>query len=267
MGEKTIMNSTSINFDQVIELALQEKVPVEKKRGIIREYLQAKLITFLYQIPESNSLLFVGGTSLRLLRNLNRFSEDLDFDNLDLSNENIEDLVDKCVTRMHAENIDVETKNNKSKGKYYFELRFPQLLSQLDISTNPKEKLMIKVDYANHWKGQQPETILLRKYGMLEQVVTNPINQMLVQKLAAYVDRDTLQPRDIYDVVWLYANKAKLDKNFMRDNGLESLLEKAKNKLREKPVNQMMKRKLSPFLFNEADVSKLDMFGDVLNKL
>ena len=42
-------------------------------------------------------MIFVGGTSLRLLRNLNRFSEDLDFDNWGLSNKQITDLVNEAV--------------------------------------------------------------------------------------------------------------------------------------------------------------------------
>ncbi len=57
---------------------------------------------------------------------------------------------------------------------------------------------------------------------------TNPLDQLLVQKLTAYVQRDLTQPRDLYDVVWLFAQGAKLDREFMQVNKLDDILEQAR---------------------------------------
>ena len=266
------MHNIITNFDQILEFAEHLKVPIDKKRGIIREYLQVKFISILYSLPKSQKLSFVGGTSLRLLRNSNRFSEDLDFDNLGLSNEEIKALVQEVVRRFQVEGLDVEfkirTKIEKGlKNKIYFDLRFPNLLKELEISTNPREKLMIKFDYANLWKGQVTETVLLNKYGFIENVVLNNLNQTIVQKLTAYVRRKITQPRDIYDVVWLYSQGAKVDVKFAEVNGLGNIVKRAQDKYHTQGIPKNFKNKLLPFLFNPEDARKLDLFDSVLKEL
>jgi predicted nucleotidyltransferase component of viral defense system len=261
------MHNIVSNFDQILDFAKQMQLPIERKRGIVREYLQTKFITTFYALPNAAKMSFVGGTSLRLLRNLPRFSEDLDFDNLGISNREIEILVSEVVRRFQAEGLKVEIRANIKKGKTYFDLRFLELLEELKITTDPKERLMIKFDYASSWKGQVTETVLLNKYGFIETVVVNCINQVLVQKLAAYVQRATTQPRDIYDVVWLYSQGATLDAGFAKKNGLEDIVQKAKSKYAAEGVSAGFKTKLTPFLFNSDELRKLDLFESVLKDL
>src|SRR3989344_5874382 len=102
------MNNLITNFPQILEFAKSANLPLEKKRAIIREYLQTKILTIIYQQPLAKKLSFVGGTSLRLLRNLNRFSEDLDFDNLGLSNNEVTELVHEVVRRFQSEGLTIE---------------------------------------------------------------------------------------------------------------------------------------------------------------
>lgn len=261
------MNNIASNFNQIIEQAKAVGIPAEKKRGILREYLQIKFLTGLYSRPAAKKLSFIGGTSLRLLRGINRFSEDLDFDNLGLKQKELSELIAGVAREFKRENIEVEVSAKLQEGITYHELRFPKLLFDLKISTNPREKLMIKIDYSNQWKGQKPETVLLSKYGFIEQIVTNPLSQIMVQKLAAYVNRKRTQPRDIYDVVWLFARGIQPDKEFMKVNRMPSLIEKAQEKFNAEGVNLAMEQRLRPFLFNESETAKLRLFPEVLKKL
>lgn len=261
------MNNLIANFDQVLNFATQYGMPVAKKRGIIREYIQSKFIAQLYALKGSEQLSFVGGTSLRLLRNLPRFSEDLDFDLLGLSDTQVVELIDEVVKSFARENIPIEIVKNDREGKTYVNLKFPSLLLDLKISSDPKEKLMIKLDYARVWKGQTPQTVLFSRYGFIEQVVTNSLDQLLVQKLTAYVQRRETQPRDIYDVVWLYAQGARIDWDFARANGQSDLVKLAQMKVSGEGVTAAMKRKLEPFLFEEGEVEKMNLFEMVLKDL
>ena len=64
------------------------RLPVETKRILLKEALQAYVLDFLYNHSHYRRLNFYGGTCLHVVFNLNRLSEDLDFDNskkLDLS--------------------------------------------------------------------------------------------------------------------------------------------------------------------------------------
>lgn len=47
--------------------------------NLLREYLQAFVLRSLHDCEAFRSLAFVGGTALRFLHGLPRFSEDLDF--------------------------------------------------------------------------------------------------------------------------------------------------------------------------------------------
>ena len=261
------MNNIVVNFDQILAFAAQLGVPTTKKRGILREFLQAKFISQLYRLPGSQNLSFVGGTSMRLLRNLNRFSEDLDFDSLNLVDEKIVSLVTETTKCFRQENIEVELVSKKREGKTFFELRFPFLLKQLAISTNPKEKLMVKVDYSCSWQDQKTEVLLMNHYGFLENIVTNTKNQLLVQKLTAFAKRKQVQPRALYDVVWLVSQGAKLDEQFMQINKLSGLVDEATARLANLKTGRALKNKLKPFLFDESQVDRLDLFESVLAKM
>lgn len=261
------MNNLTANFNQVLKFAEEYGLPVEKKRGILREYLQSMFLAKLYHQPAAKKLIFTGGTSLRLLRNLNRFSEDLDFDNLGLTNKQIITLVNEAVKGIRKENIDLELKSTIKGKKTYFELKFPKLLFDLKISTNPREKLMIKVDYADFWQGQKPEKIMLNRYGFLEMVPVLPLGQALAEKLAAYVGRKETQGRDVYDVVWLYTQGGRQDKEFCQKNHLRDLVEKAAIKWQKQENKSILIRRLAPFLFDAGEAKKLELFGEVVKKL
>lgn len=239
----------------------------DKPRAILREYLQAKTLNYLYGQPGSEKLSFMGGTSLRLLRNLPRFSEDLDFDNLGINDTEITSLVKNVVTKLNAENIKCDLKTTAKDYKHYYELKFTTLLQDLDITTNPREKLMIKVDYSRSWSGQNIEHILLNRYGVLAQIPTNTIDQLLVQKMSAYVGRSTTQPRDIYDIVWLFSQGARLDEKFMKHNNVTDLVTRATDRLAKVGITRTMKAKLEPFVFGDDELEKMNLFGDVLTIL
>jgi len=238
-----------------------------RERGILREYLQVKALDYLYGQKMAAKLSFVGGTCLRLLHDLPRFSEDLDFDNLGVSDQEMIKMMHVVKDRFESENIPVELFEKINEGKTYFELRFPDLLIELGISTNPREKLMIKVDYSRQWKGQNTEIKILNRWGVMQQVVVNVLDQTLIEKLAAYVGRKTIQPRDMYDVVWLVGQGAKLDMKFMKLNGVEDLMEKVQARWEKDGVNGEMKRKLAPFLFVSHDEEKLDLFHEIVKNV
>jgi predicted nucleotidyltransferase component of viral defense system len=261
------MTNIVANFPQILAFAKQLQLPIEKKRGIIREYLQAKFIHDLYGVSQLKKLSFVGGTSLRLLRNLPRFSEDLDFDNLGLELDTLKEHFQTVLDGWRRENMVVEWIENKTDSGTYFEIRLPELLYELKITTNPKEKLRIKLDQATQWQGQKTEVVLLNRFGFIEHIVTNTLDQLLVQKLTAYVRRAEMQPRDLYDVVWLYAQGARLDEQFMTANNVTRLREDAKAKYATEQIPANFVRRLQPFLFEQTAVRKLALFGSVLEKL
>jgi predicted nucleotidyltransferase component of viral defense system len=59
---------------------------------LLREYLQYKILALIFSSDFATKFAFLGGTCLRIVHQTNRFSEDLDFDNFDLSPNDFEQL-------------------------------------------------------------------------------------------------------------------------------------------------------------------------------
>lgn len=259
-------NNISANFDQILVFAQNYHLPLWKKRAIVREFLQVKILDLIYQEKISARLFFVGGTALRLLRGLDRFSEDLDFDIGRQTSKEIDGLMKTTAQAIQKENIALDLYSNTTAKRKYYEFRFKDLLYELKLSSNPEEKLMIKFDFETFWKHQLQETILLNRYGFLTSVVTISLNQLFVQKLTAYLFRKETQPRDIYDIVWLIAQGARIDKQFAEQNQLPSdLISKVKEKfVREKTRIKTLQLRLKPFLINEQYVNKIALLDQLL---
>lgn len=263
------MSSLVFNFDQILEFAQSYGLPLIKKRGILREYLQTKILDLIYREKLSANLFLVGGTGLRLLYGLDRFSEDLDFDVVKLEKSQIKELMEKVFWRLKQENMVVDFYENVTPRRAYYEFRFKDLLHELRIASQLTEKLTIKFDFETFWQRQQRELVLLNRYGFLINVVTIPLDQIVVQKLYAYLKRRQTLPRDIYDIVWLAAQGAKLDREFLRKNKLSLKLLAQAEKLFEKEKSQLKtwKLKLRPFLIDEQRVEKLALFPEALKIL
>lgn len=258
------MTNITADWPQILEMAVGYGLPAEKKRAIVREFLQAKTISLIYSQKETQNLFFVGGTALRLLYGLDRFSEDLDFDTLDLNEEKLRKIMETVLKDLQKENIPAEIYKNFTKEKDFFELRFPDVLFSVGASPNKSEKLAIKFDFEKFWRGQTREIVLLNRFGFLVKVVTKSRDQFMVEKLAAYLGRRQTQARDLYDLVWLKSMDAEPDKKFALANGFKTdeLVAKSLAKYRREKLS-VLKSSLRSFLLNEKSVDKLDFFAEL----
>jgi len=261
------MSYVTEHFNDILSQAKNNGMPLDREKGGLREYLQAKILAEIYSKPSSKRFSFIGGTSLRILHGIDRFSEDLDFDNLGLSNDEVEELVQAVIKRFEDEGYEMELKITLREYKKYFEIKFLNILFPLGLAQQEGEKLLIKFDLASTWRYENTQSIAMNSFGFSRYIVTNTLDQKLVQKLCAYVNRKETQPRDLYDVVWLFASGAHLDKDFMVNNNLGDLLEQAKTKFATEGIKRGWEEKLAPFLFRANETQKLAMFGDVLARL
>jgi predicted nucleotidyltransferase component of viral defense system len=104
---------------------LAQKDPLlanETKRVILKEFLQAYTLDFLYNHPVYRKLNFYGGTCLHIIYGLNRLSEDIDLDNsngIDLG-ELKEDLLTFYRTNSgYAEVVDNFSGHVTSRGIFH----------------------------------------------------------------------------------------------------------------------------------------------------
>lgn len=166
-------------FKTIEEEGARLSIPAGKKRALIREYLQTRIIAALYKQKNSAKLSFIGGTSLRLLRGLDRFSEDLDFDNLGLSFSQIKSLFRGIVSQLRREGLEVFYDMKKTDGSGIGDIKFEKLLFLLKISAHQDEKLSIKINYTTPLRKPQTELVPLTRFGFVQNVLTNAPETLL----------------------------------------------------------------------------------------
>ena len=258
-------------LDSLKEEGKRMGIPSNKNRALIREYLQSKIIYYLYEEKTSKDLSFIGGTSLRLLRELDRFSEDLDFDNLGLDFLTINKLFSKISNKLEKEGFEIDYKMKKTNGSGIGELKFKNLLFQLGISVHKEENLAIRINYTTPKNKPNIEVFVLNRFGLVQSVATNTESFLLSQKMRAILERKDLQPRDFYDVVWFLSHNIKPDKKLFPEIKVKSekeLFLKLEDiySQKVKPNINSFKRRLAPFLIDEKKTYYLDLFGDLIKK-
>lgn len=254
-------------WQDILLEAERRGMPSAKKRAILREFLQIKFLTTLYSLPGCQQLSFIGGTSLRLLRGLDRFSEDLDFDNFGLQADEIRGLFVKAARYFKKEGYVLKFDFRQTKNGGTARLRFLNLLQLLGISRHPQEKLMIRLDFTPQ-KRIQTEVILLTGFGMSERVVTNTLPVLISQKFRALILRKQTRGRDFYDLYWLMAKKIDPDLSLLKDFDIKTkkdFLEKLKKFYQQERKNiTFYKKQIKPFLLNEERQKYLDFYEELL---
>ena len=70
-------------------------------KHMLKEYLQSMILDFLSSTPYMRKMAFIGGTNLRLIKGIDRFSEDLDFDCKEMDKEEFMRMTDEVLTFLH----------------------------------------------------------------------------------------------------------------------------------------------------------------------
>jgi len=258
-------------LDSLKEEGKRLNIPENKPRALIREYLQTKIIYYLYQEKSSKLLSFIGGTSLRLLRDLDRFSEDLDFDNLGLKFSEIKNLFLKVKNKLEKEGFEIEYKMKKTDDSGIGEMKFKNFLFQLGISPHRDENLAIKINYTSPKIKPETEIVILGRFGIVQSVITNTLEFLFSQKIRATLKRKDFQPRDLYDIVWFLSHNVKPSPLLFPELKVKNEKELFKElgrfyQKKVKPNLKNLKRRLAPFLIDEKKICYLDIFEKLISK-
>ncbi len=253
-------------FDEVLKFAKQYNLPIENRQAILIEYLQCEILDSLFEM--SPNLHFIGGTSLRLIHNLPRFSEDLDFDNFDLKQENFKKLIDQLTKNLILKGFDVEFRLT-FKGAYHCYFRFNKLLFENKLSPHKEQKILVRLDTVNQPIRVKKEFVFLNRYGVTRELMTNPIETIYAQKILAMLNRKTAKGRDFFDFIWLQAKTEPDFKYLKKAANLENWLDiKKEADKRFKNLNfKSLAKDVERFLFYQKDVDKIINFKKYFNKI
>ncbi len=236
-------------------------------RGILREYLQYKILDILFSHPLATKLSFLGGTAIKICYGSQRFSEDLDFDNFSLSVADFRVLTDHLQQKLTAEGFLVESRV-VIKGAFHCYVKFSQILQEQSLSELSDEKIMIQIDTVPHGFIYQPESWIMQKFAIFRQILVTPKDVILSQKIAALLGRKRAKGRDLYDIVFLLGQT-----DFNYDYLQQKLKIKNQSELKSVILSKIENYNLpdllndvQPFLLQSDDKNMVLLFKEFINQ-
>lgn len=236
-------------------------------RGLYREYLQYQILAIIFEHPLSRKLSFLGGTCLRIVHQLPRFSEDIDFDNKKLTYEEFEELGSFLAKELEKRGYIVEIKL-VSKGAFHCYIKFPELLYQQGLTPQKFEKILIQVDTFDQGGEYESELFILDKFEFFNQIMITPKSIILSQKLWTITQRPRFKGRDFFDIMFLLQS-TKPDMVFLQEKfgkkPLTNIIDEILLHIHEADWKSIAED-VQPFLFNPEDAKRILLFEDFLKQ-
>jgi len=255
-----------INIEDIIK---EYPKPQQAFKGrILREYFQHKILNLVYQSKYSNQLIFLGGTALKIIYGNPRFSENLDFDNLGISQNDFNLLTNSIKKSLEKEGYKIETRN-VFKGAFRCYLKILEVLFELKLTEHKSEKILIQLDTAPHKFSYIPEDYLLQKFEVYRWIKVVPIDIILSQKIATIMERKRTKGRDFFDIVFLYSktkpNYQYLDSRLGIKN--KDQLKKTLIKIAKELDFRALTDDVEPFLFDPSQKDRVLYFEKFIKQL
>ncbi len=235
------------------------------KKNLLREYMQYKMLEAIFNSKFGRKLVLLGGTATRIIHGNTRFSEDLDFDNVGLNNDDFEQLISLIKKQLKLQGYNVETRN-VFKGAFRSLIRIPDVLYKNKISKHKNEKLLIRIDMEPQNFSYMLDKIIINKFDVFLRINVVPSDILLSQKIFCIFSRKRQMGRDFYDILFLMGKtKPNLEylKNKLSIKDQGDLKKMILKKCQSINFNQLAKD-LEPFLFTPEDSKRVLSFHDFL---
>jgi predicted nucleotidyltransferase component of viral defense system len=231
-------------------------------RAALVEYVQYELLDSLFKQKHSEKLSFIGGTAVRIVYGSQRFSEDLDFDNLGLDFESFEAMLGQVAADMRLKDFTVEIRMVE-KLAYHCYVKFPDILFQNKLSPLSNEKLLIRVDAMQKDKFAEPRLVALDKFGVYRKIKANPPEVILAQKIVAFFERK--KGRDLFDIAYLLSLIGKPDFAYLEHLEISKtdLLGKMLDRIKEFDLGKMA-NDVKPFLIKPDQIARVETFPEYI---
>lgn len=198
-------------------LQLVSSAPAEERRNLSREYLQVYLLRLLQETHAMDRMAFVGGTALRLLYRLPRFSEDLDFSLIPASRTTAAfDPVEvfagvKLRLERAGYSVTARVRSDRTVASCFF--RFAGLAREIGWSHDPRALVAVKLEIdTNPPAGARLlQSPILRFFPVAVRHHDPP--SLFAGKIHALLCRPYAKGRDWFDLLWYLSEQPGLAPN------------------------------------------------------
>ena len=237
-------------------------------RMVLKEYLQYKILEIIFSSKFGDKIIFMGGTSIRIVYGNDRFSEDLDLDNCGLSKKDFSNLMEIIKRELKKEGIATEIRNTY-QNVYHCYLKFPNILFDNNLSPLKDEKFLIQIDSFCVNEKIKPEIKIINKADIFTEVAVYPVDIILSQKISVCLNRKRPKGRDIYDAVYLFSITEPNWEYLKKSDNIANMPE-LKNILGKKYSNKELEQlsiDVESFLINPRKIIQIKKFNTWLKNL
>ncbi|MCX8062470.1 MAG: nucleotidyl transferase AbiEii/AbiGii toxin family protein [Anaerolineales bacterium] len=199
-----------------IEQLLKDVANPIAARNLLREYLQARILQSLQRAGAMIPFAFHGGTALRFLYAIPRFSEDLDFTlERSYSNYDMRAYLRAIQSDLEKEGYHISIKLNETKTVNSAFVKFHNLLYEFGLSVQREEILSVKIEVDTQPPaGAALATTLIRRHVPLH-LQHHDRATLLAGKIHAFLQRRYVKGRDLYDLLWYLSDPQWPSPNFV----------------------------------------------------
>lgn len=211
------------DFNELVALAMAQPGRAAMRPVVEKEILQYDIFHALDKMGLLKTLVFQGGTSLRLCRGSSRFSEDLDFaggkDFTSSKMQQIKSCIEKHIGERYGFAVQVKEPKEMALATEYEGVRVDKW--QISVETAPQQRDLsrqrIKIEIANIPAYTRELVPLRSNYEFLlgydaVLVNTESLDEVMADKLIAFpASTRNIRFRDIWDLAWLGQQGAKLN--------------------------------------------------------
>ena len=239
------------------------------RKYMLKEYIQLLILDFLSTSAYAGKIAFIGGTNLRLVKGIDRFSEDLDFDCKDFPQSDFLKMTDEILVFLRRSGLHVEArdKQNEKLKAFRRNIYFPELLFEMGLSGYREERFLIKVETQNQGFDYRRNAVNIKRSGFFFPFPVPPDSVLCAMKISALLSR--AKGRDFYDVMFLLqqtepdyqylAAKCKIRNKAELKTALFGTAEKTDLKLKSQDFEHL--------LFNREKSQKILLFRDFVESV
>jgi len=236
---------------------------------ILKEYIQLMILDYLSTTSFIRNITFIGGTNLRLVKGIDRFSEDLDFDCKGFTAAEFIKMTDSILQFLNRSGLKsaIKDRDNTRLKAFRRNFYFPGLLFELGLTMHHEERLLIKVESQDQLVNYKPSMVFIKGYNFFFSFPVPPEPVLCAMKVAAMINRR--KGRDFYDAMFLLG-QTNPDYRFLTERcGISDLtaLKKATAKMLKTTDLKSKMKDFEHLLFHKENSKRILHIGEFINSL
>jgi len=195
---------------------VREVADPAQKLNLLREYLQSQILRSLHESEAFVSLSFVGGTALRFMFGLPRFSEDLDFSLENDKGYKPEQWMKKLKNDLLLAGFNISLSWNDRTTLHKAWIKIDELLKDAGLAVMSNQKLSIKLEIDTRPpRGAIVEKKIITRHTVFS-IQHHDLPSLMAGKVHALVTRKYAKGRDWYDLVWYRGMRPPIEPNLIQ---------------------------------------------------